>query len=227
MEDNTIFLDFNANFGQYSDSDAADRCDKFIPLFSSINITCGFHAGTPLSIKRTIEHCKFKNKVIGALIGLPDKITDPLNLSAEEVESIVLYQLGALSSFAKAYSLNIEQVRPDGIMYDLARDNKEFSIKIANAIKKFNKWFIYVGSACQNLKEVSDEVKINTAAEFIINNDSSIDELREKIKANNLPDTLHFDLSSDNADDLIKKVTEIVKPRPVNFNNVVSSGWVD
>lgn len=255
-ENNKKHIDFNCDLAQITSLEEADKALELVDYMSSVNISCGFHAGCPVSIKRAIEHCKFKNKVIGAHIGFSSGISDPLSLSDEDIEAIVLYQLGAVSSFAKAYSLNIEHVRPHGEMYKFASKNVEFSTKIAKAVKKFSEWFVYYGAAGDVLNEVAQEADINIASEVLLNKkyntDGTIDfdlpnltdtgksliRVRRLMNLSEIEaseneyvkikfDTIHFSTAEENVLDLAKEANKIVTPRPVNFNNVVVSGWVE
>lgn len=226
MDNNKKSIDFNCDLAQV-DSSIEDESLNLIDSVSSVNIACGLENGCPISMMNAIKHCKFKSKVIGALIGLPEGIKNPLELSEEEIEAIVLYQLGAISAFAKAYSLNVEHVRPHGIMYDLAAENIDFSIKIAKAVKKFNEWLVLYGAMGDILNQTASETNITIASEFKIQNEESIEKLKLMISENKLPDTLHFSLSSQNTADLLEKVSEIVSATPVNYNRAAASGWVD
>ena len=226
MEENKKkFIDFNIDLAQSSDSE--DKSFEMIDDVSSVNIACGLHSGNPVSMKHAVEHCKFKSKVLGALIGFPGTSNNPSDMTEEEIEAIVLYQLGAISAFAKAYSLNIEHVRPHGAMYELLKDNKDFALKLINSIKKFNKWFILYGPVSEIFKQAAKELNMNIAQELIIENDDSVEKLKGLIAENNCPDTLHFHCISSDAKELVEKAMDFAQARPVNFNNVVSSGWVD
>ncbi len=256
MEKNIIrAIDFNCNLAEVSNMAHNDNEFQLVDYVSSVNVACGISSGTPLSIKSAIEFCKFKNKVIGASIELPNSVINPLELSEEDIEAIVLYQLGAISSFAKAYSLNIEHVRPSGLMYKLAASDLEFSLKIAKAIKKFSKWFLYYGESCDVLEEVSNQLNINIAREICINKNynnglinfdkpdisdtdyelsriqrivNSLElENEDKSISNVKVDTLHFSSKANNTLELLSKASDIVVPRPVNFNYAALSGWVD
>lgn len=225
-ENNKKNIDFNCDLAQIG-ANEEDKAFELLDYVSSVNIACGLESGCPLSMKKAIEKCKFKNKVIGALIGLPESAERPLELSEEEIEAIVLYQLGAISAFAKAYSLNVEHVRPHGEMYKLAFENLDFSEKIAKAVKKFNKWLVYYGAMGEILNQTAQNINIRTASEFVIENEESLIALKNMIEQNNLPDTLHFSSKTDDVIGLIKKTSEIVSARPVNFNKAAPSGWVE
>ena len=247
-------VDFNINLAQVFDSDNVDKGFALIDYASSVNISCDISSGCPVAIKNAVQHCKFNSKEIGALISLPNTNKSPLELSEEEIESIVLYQLGAISAFTDAYSLNIEHVRPFGLMYKLASENLAFSTSIANAVKKFSKWLTLYGAAGEILKETEAAANINIAQEVFFDKkyteSSLIDfsgdvnfsesELKDRlhrlienseviISENNFAkvefDTIHFDV--ENSLELIKEANNVVVPRSVNYNKVVASGWVE
>lgn len=249
-------VDFNINLAEVFDNNGIDKGLELIDYASSINISCAISSSNYLAIKTAVEHCKFKSKELGALISLPDSVQNPLELNGDELESIILYQLGALSAFTKAYSLNIEHVRPCGLMYKTAAENKDFSVSMANAIKKFSKWLVLYGAAGSIIKETEQETNINIGQEILLNmpyrNDGSVDfeasvvnntglELIRVRRLMNLSeieaadgefiktefDTLHFDSNAENTLELIKEARNIVEPRPVNYNKVVASGWVE
>ena len=99
-------IDFNCDlaqaYGIYKNSQEYELLD----YVSSVNISCGFHAGDPMSIKEAMLKAKDKNVAIGAHIGFNDIQGfgyRPVELKEEELEALVVYQVGAIMSFAKAY----------------------------------------------------------------------------------------------------------------------------
>ena len=259
-EKNKKNVDFNCDISQI-DFDKNNEFD-ILDYVSSVNIPCGIHDGEPVGIKNTIEHCKFKNKVIGASIGFPQQpkkktktAFSPENLTADEIEAIVLYQLGALNAFSKANSLVIEYVRPSGLMYETAAKNLEFSVAIAKAVKKFSKWLLYYGASTEILKQAAAEAGINYAAEVCLDCVYDVDGLPDFSSENKLEtgmslirmrrlsnlselevadgshkqidfDTVHFSSASSNIEELLREANKIITPHPVNYNKAVPSGWV-
>ena len=251
-------IDFNIDvaqgFGLFKNEKEAELLD----YVSSVNISCAFHAGDPVMIRDFLLKCKEKNITIGAHIGFND-ISGmgyrPMNLSAEEIEAIVIYQIGAIASFAKSYSLTIDHVRPHGAMYRIASENLEFSLAVAKAILKFDKWLVYTGLDNEIIENVSNETGIVVNRELFvdkyytqdfkpdweskkyISEDDTLNRVRtvlfsSQIKLGNgvfMPvkaDTLHFDSKNPNALNLLKKANEIIKPTPYNYNKAELSGWV-
>ncbi len=250
-------IDFNSDLAQGFGIYKNDNEFEIMDYVSSVNISCGFHSGDPITIRNTILKCTEKNVAIGAHIGFQDLQGfgyRPIELDEEEVEAIVIYQLGALACFAKTYGLSIEHVRPHGAMYKMAAENYEFSLAIAKAIKKFDKWLVYYGAANETLEKVSEETGIVIAREIFadksyladgsidweskepVSSDVSLNRIRTilhssqmKVNNNNFIsvncDTIHFSSKTLETIELAKKARELTIPSPVNFNKVESAGW--
>ncbi len=252
-------IDFNIDaaqgFGVYKN----DVETELLDYVSSVNVSCGFHAGDPLLIKEYLLKCKEKNKTIGAHIGFND-ISGlgyrPMELSADEIEAIVIYQVGALASFAKSYGLVIDHVRPHGAMYKMASENYEFSLAIAKAIQKFDKWLAYTCLDNEILDQVSAETGIVVNKEVfvdkyysqedfkvmwdnkkMINVDDALNRIRTILFSSQVKlgsgvfmpvncNTIHFDTKNPNIVQLLKRANEIIVPTPFNYNKAETSGWV-
>lgn len=175
-------IDYNCDlaqcFGIYKQENEFDLLD----YVSSVNIATGFHAGDPIAIKNALLNVREKNVVVGAHIGFNDIQgfgAREMLLKDDEIESIVVYQVGALISFAKAYGLEIEHVRPHGAMYKMAGENFQFACAIAKAIKKCSQWLTYVGPAGDITEKAGEHVKLPVAQEIklskVYNSDGTID----------------------------------------------------
>jgi len=252
-------IDFNCDlaqsFGIYKNSSEA----RLLDYVSSVNISCGFHAGDPLTIKEALLQAKEKNVVVGAHIGFDDIQGfgyRQMDLDDDELEALVMYQVGAIMTFAKAYSMEIEHVRPHGALYRQAAENIEVSRTIAKAIKKCSKWLIYYGATGDNLAQVGEEENIQVAHEVHLekiydesgnivfsardleNTGISIQRLKDLLQysqvSNNLggktivrADSIHFSNKLVNARELAMQAKETIVPLPFNYKNVQPSGWVE
>ena len=252
-------IDFNCDlaqsFGVYKNSSEYELLD----YVSSVNISCGFHAGDPMAIKNALINAKEKNVVVGAHIGFDDIQGfgyRQMDLDPEELEALVMYQVGALMTFAKAYNMEIEHVRPHGAMYKLAAEDLETSRPIAKAIKKCSQWLVYYGATGHVLSQIEAEENIQVAHEVkikkIYDNEANIvysardlentaisiqrlkDLLNNSQVTNNVggktvvqADTIHFSNKLSNVKELVIQAGEIVTPLPYNYMNAVNSGWVD
>lgn len=256
MEDKILIknIDFNCNLAQTAGDFSNETETGMIEHMSSLNIACGFHAGDPLTIKKVLEQCRHKNKVIGAHIGFPAN-PEENQYDEDEIEAIVLYQIGAIASFAKAYSLEIEHVRLHGEMKKRASENMDFALSVAKSIQKFSKWLIYYGEAGNVIENIASELDINIAREIYLNKNyteagivdknlpdfentqKSIERLKRLLETSEIDntagsltkikfDTIHFGTKAENAVELAKEANSIIVPKPVNYNRVVDSGWV-
>lgn len=90
------------------------------------NVACGFHAGDPQTIAETVRVAAAQGLRIGAHPGLPDLAgfgRRAMNLTPDEVEDIVLYQVSALAGFLRREGAELSHVKPHGSLYGmLARD---------------------------------------------------------------------------------------------------------
>ena len=123
-------IDLNCDLGESFGNYKIESDEKIIPLISSANVACGYHAGDPLVMKKTVELVK-KNKIsIGAHPGFPDLMgfgRREMKVSYDEVKSYVLYQLGALDAFNRAQGLKMQHVKPHGALYNMAAKNRNIS----------------------------------------------------------------------------------------------------
>ena len=252
-------IDFNCDlaqsFGIYKNSSEG----RLLDYVSSVNIACGFHAGDPLTIKEALFEAKQKNIVVGAHIGFDDIQGfgyRQMELDTDELEAVVMYQVGAIMNFAKAYSMEIEHVRPHGAMYRQAAEDIEFSRTIAKAIKKCSQWLVYYGATGENLAQIGEEENIQVAHEVHLekiydengnidfsardleNTQISIQRLKDLLQNSQVTnnsggktivraDSIHFSNKLSNAKDLIIQANEITQPLPYNYKNAQLSGWVD
>ena len=252
-------IDFNCDLAQAYGVYTNNKEFELLDYVSSVNISCGFHAGDPVTIKEALLKAKQKEIAIGAHIGFNDIQGfgyRQVELKEDELEALVVYQVGAIMSFAKAYGLSIEHVRPHGAMYKMAGEDFTFSTAIAKAIKKCSDWLVYYAPAGDITSKVCDYTNIQVAQEICLektyNADLTVDysipdntnnfELIKRLQhllhtsqlKNNLggmsfvnADTIHFTNKYNNSLDLIKEAAKLIKPAPVNYINAKTSGWVD
>jgi len=252
-------IDFNCDLAQSFGVYKNDEEYELLDYVSSVNISCGFHAGDPISIREALLKAKEKNVVVGAHIGFDDIQgfgCRQMNMSEDELEAMVIYQVGALMSFAKTFKMEIEHVRPHGAMYKQAAADFNFACSIAKAVKKASQWLVYCGAAGDIISQVSESINIPIAQEVFLekiynvdgtinysardneNTEVLIQRLKQLMSTSQVSnneggktivqaDTIHFSSKLCNADELIQRAREIVTPLPVNYKNVYASGWVE
>ena len=111
--------------------------DDIIPYITSANIACGFHAGDPDIMRRTVRACIKHNVAIGAHPGYNDKDNFGrinINLSFEETVNLVLYQIGALKAITEAEGGCLRHVKVHGALYNLAVNHELAAAAVVEAI---------------------------------------------------------------------------------------------
>ena len=156
-------IDLNCDLGESAGNDEA-----IMPHITSANIACGFHAGDASVMQATVKLAKQYGVNIGAHPGWNDKQNFgrvEMNISAEEVESIVFEQINTLAQIAKAEGIALTHVKPHGALYNQAATDRRLADAIAKAVKKFSAELTLVGLAGSRLCEASAAAGIKVAGE--------------------------------------------------------------
>ena len=156
--------DLGEAFGNYSFGGDKD----ILPLITSANIACGFHAGDANVMNETIQLAKKHNIGIGAHPGLPDLQgfgRRKLDMSPEEIYNIVVYQLGALNGFCQIHDVKMNHVKPHGALYQMGAKDKTIASAIAQAVYDFDKTLVFVGLANTLLISEAEKIGLKTASE--------------------------------------------------------------
>ena len=165
-------VDLNSDVGESFGIYKIGSDEEVIPLISSANIACGFHAGDPSVMKRTLDIAGKKGVVPGAHPGLPDLMgfgRRKMDVTLEEIRDYVTYQVGALQAFARSQGLKLQHVKPHGALYNMAVANTDIWEAFAQVLSLLDKDLILVALAGPNweaLKEMAAKYSIRIAFEF-------------------------------------------------------------
>jgi UPF0271 protein len=149
-------IDLNCDMGEGLGEYQLGYDDEIMPYISSANIACGYHAGNPLTMARTVRMAKEAGVAIGAHPSYPDLEgfgRREMNLAPEEVEAMVLYQIGALAAICRAEGVELNHVKPHGALYNQAARDIHLAEVIARAVKRFSHSLVLVGLAGSKLIE--------------------------------------------------------------------------
>jgi UPF0271 protein len=123
---------------------------EVMAFITSANIACGWHAGDPLVMERTVRMAKEKGVGIGAHPGFPDLMgfgRRSLDCTADEVRCYVAYQIGALMAFCRMHQTRLRHVKPHGALYLAAVGNETVARAVAEAIVSVDPELLYVALA--------------------------------------------------------------------------------
>jgi UPF0271 protein len=114
---------------------------------SSANVACGWHAGDPLVMDYTVRLAKEKGVGVGAHPAYPDLLgfgRRRMDLTSDEIEKYVIYQIGALYGFTKAHGIPLQHVKAHGALGNMAFADLEVSKAFARGVLRFSKEIILV-----------------------------------------------------------------------------------
>ena len=161
-------IDINCDMGESFGAYGFGRDPEVMDYISSANIACGLHAGDPMVMERTVRLAKEKGVAVGAHPGYPDLLgfgRRHMDCSLEEIENFTLYQIGALSAFARAQGIPLQHVKAHGALGNLAFVNLEVSKAVARALRLFSRDLIFVTMAGTVMVQAAQEVGVRFAEE--------------------------------------------------------------
>lgn len=163
-----IKVDLNCDLGESFGEYQIGNDEEILNYVTSVNVACGFHAGDPTVMRKTVQLALSKNVKIGAHPGLQDLIgfgRRNINISPQEAYDIVVYQIGALNGFLQAEGGRMKHVKPHGALYNMAAKNKNLSTAIAEAVYKVNPELILFGLSGSELIRAGQAIGLQTASE--------------------------------------------------------------
>ena len=134
-------MDLNADLGEGFGRWTLGDDERLVAHITSANLACGFHAGDFRVMDATVATCRRAGVAVGAQPGYPDLLNfgrRPLAFDADEVESMVRYQIGALEAFCRAHRVDMQHVKPHGALYNQAAADPMLAGAIARATAKFS-----------------------------------------------------------------------------------------
>lgn len=161
-------VDINCDLGESFGAYRLGADEDILPHVTSANIACGFHAGDPSVMRKTVQLALRHGVRIGAHPGLQDLIgfgRREMNLSPQEAYDLVVYQIGALYGFIKSEGAAMQHVKPHGALYNMAANRADLSEAIAEAVYKVDPELILFGLAGSELVNAGKKIGLRTAQE--------------------------------------------------------------
>jgi UPF0271 protein len=164
----TSLIDLNVDCGESFGAWPMGNDEAVLPLVTSANIACGFHAGDPQVMARTCEIARRHGVSIGAHPGLADLQgfgRRPIPLSEPEIETLVAYQIGALQAIAARAGLSVAHVKAHGALYNMAERDPAVAGAIARAVKAVDARLILIAGTGSPLVAAAEASGLRFAAE--------------------------------------------------------------
>ena len=147
-------VDLNCDIGESFGAWTLGADAEVLAHVTSANIACGFHAGDPATMRRTIDLAVVRGVAVGAHPGLPDLAgfgRRTIEVTPDEAYEMVVYQVGALAAFAAARGTRLTHVKPHGALYNMAAARAPLADAIARAVRDVDRGLMLYGLAGSQL----------------------------------------------------------------------------
>ncbi|MDI3297942.1 MAG: 5-oxoprolinase subunit PxpA [Bacillota bacterium] len=164
----SLRIDLNADLGEGFGVWRMGEDEALLARITSANVACGFHASDPVTMARTVRAAARLGVAVGAHPGYPDLVgfgRRDLEMSPEEAEAAVIYQIGALRAFCEAEGVPLHHVKPHGAMYNRAARDRRLAEAIARAVRRVDPRLILYAQPGGELARAGEEAGLRVALE--------------------------------------------------------------
>lgn len=130
-------VDLNADVGEAAGTWGVGDDDRLMPALTTAHVACGFHAGDPAVMRRTVEAAVGAGVTVGAHPSYPDRLgfgRREMHVEPARVADDVLYQVGALEAIARAAGTRVRSVKPHGALYHRVAADPAYAEAVAGAL---------------------------------------------------------------------------------------------
>lgn len=161
-------IDLNSDLGEGYGAWKMGDDEAMLAIVSSANVACGFHAGDPAGILKTVKAAAGKGVSIGAHVSYPDRVgfgRRDMDVTSGELTADVIYQIGALKGLAAAAGTTVGYVKPHGALYNrIAHDPKQGQAVI-DGIKAVDPSLVLMGLAGSPILDLARTAGLQVVAE--------------------------------------------------------------
>lgn len=159
-------IDLNSDMGESFGAYKIGGDEEIIKYVTAANVACGWHAGDPMVMAKTVKMAKEHGVVVGAHPGYPDLMgfgRRKMALSFEEMKNYMKYQIGALNAFVTSEGMKLHHMCPHGAInqYD-----EESCRAICEAVYDIDPSIIIYNIAGAVLGKVAKETGLRNAHEI-------------------------------------------------------------
>ena len=161
-------MDLNSDIGESFGAYTLGMDSDVLTHVTSANIACGWHAGDPSVMEKTVEKALENQVGIGAHPGFPDLMgfgRREMKITPAEAKAYVIYQVGALAAFAAAAGTRLQHVKPHGAFYNMAAKDASLADAIAQGVKAVDSGLILMGLAGGQLVKAGEKAGLKVASE--------------------------------------------------------------
>lgn len=161
-------VDLNADLGESFGAYTIGMDQEVLQYITSANVACGFHAGDPMVMQKTVKLACDCNTAVGAHPGYPDLMgfgRRNMKVKPEEAKAYIKYQVGALIAFTHSCGIKLQHVKPHGAFYNMAAVDDKLAIAICEGIQEVDSDLIVLGLAGSAHIRAAKAVGLKVASE--------------------------------------------------------------
>lgn len=163
-----LCIDINCDMGESYGIYTFGYDEQAMPLVTSINIACGFHASDPSHMLETIKLAKKYGVAVGAHPSFPDLVgfgRRYIGATPAEIKADVIYQIGALWALCKSENIKLQHVKVHGALYNTAEKDLAVATAIAQAIKSVDENLYMICSTNSTMVKAAQNIGIKYVEE--------------------------------------------------------------
>lgn len=163
-----LAIDLNCDMGESFGAWSMGNDLAILPYVTSANIACGYHAGDPGTMRKTVAAALEHGVAIGAHPGLPDLVgfgRRTIDISPQEAYDMVVVQVGALAAVAASQGARLHHVKAHGALYNMAAKKPELAQAIARAVYDIDSSLVFYGLASSELTRAGEQCGLKVAHE--------------------------------------------------------------
>ena len=161
-------IDLNSDLGEGYGAWTMGDDTTMLGIVSSANVACGFHAGDPMSILKTVREAARNGVAVGAHVSYPDRVgfgRRPMDVTHAELVADVIYQIGALQGICTAAGTKVTYVKPHGALYNTIANDAKQGAAVIEAIREIDPSLVMMGLAGTPILTQAAEAGLSVSAE--------------------------------------------------------------
>ncbi len=161
-------IDLNADLGESYGAWVLGDDEAMLDIVTSANVACGFHAGDPSTLRRTVAAAAERGVVVGAQVGYDDLAgfgRRHMDVAPDDLEADVLYQLGALEAMCRSAGTRVAYLKPHGALYHRTAVDESQARAVVAAVVAYDRSLPVLGQPGSVLLRVAGEEGLPTVGE--------------------------------------------------------------
>lgn len=186
-------IDLNADLGEGFGPWRMGEDEALLDIVSSANVACGFHAGDPVIMDRTVRMARARSVDVGAHVGFPDLLgfgRRPMQIEPKELVAYVLYQLSALDGMARTAGHRMTHMSFHGALGNMAAADAALAEPLVRAVADFDPMLIVSSSASRAIEDAAARCGLRVRTTFLADRACGDDGL---LVSRKLPDSVIHD----------------------------------